>query len=88
MTRPVISTELGEEIQCTKCLEFWPKDPEFFYFSKGEPHSWCKACYVNNPKQIEKNKRWIAKTAAKRTAKRAVKKAAAGARQEQKGACA
>ncbi|MDO8778883.1 MAG: hypothetical protein Q7K57_61225 [Burkholderiaceae bacterium] len=92
MTRPVITTELGEEIQCVKCLEFWPNDPEFFYFSKGVPHSWCKACYVNDPKQIEKNKRWVAKKSVKRAVKRAVKvavkKAAAGARHEQRGVSA
>jgi hypothetical protein len=55
------STELGDEIQCSKCREFWPEDPEFFFFSKGEAHSWCKACYRADPNMIGKNERWQAK---------------------------
>jgi len=49
-----IETELGTEIQCAKCLDFWPADPEFYFFSKGKAHSWCKDCYRNDPKQIAK----------------------------------
>jgi len=40
--------EEGEmERYCPKCQEWWPADREFFYTtgSKGELHSWCKACY-------------------------------------------
>lgn len=54
-------TEIGEEVQCAKCLEFWPADSEFFYFTRGRPHSWCKACYRNDPKQVEKKDRWLSK---------------------------
>lgn len=68
MSRAVIKTELGIEIQCAKCNEFWPRDPEFFFFSKDRPHSWCKACYVNDPKTIAKKQRWIDKQAEKRIA--------------------
>lgn len=57
MVRATVITELGEEIQCVMCSEFWPRDPEFFYYSKGKPHSWCKACYVGNPKIVESRKR-------------------------------
>lgn len=42
--RPRITTELGEEIQCSKCLDFWPlNDSEFWPFPKCP---WCKACYA------------------------------------------
>lgn len=57
MVRATVSTELGTEIQCARCEEFWPCDPEFFFFSKNKPHSWCKACYVNDPKTIAKRVR-------------------------------
>lgn len=48
-SRKTIETDLGTEVQCTKCEEFWPCDPEFFFFSGGRPHSWCKACYAADP---------------------------------------
>lgn len=57
MTRAKIITELGEEIQCARCRQFWPADLEFFFHSNGKPHAWCKACYVSDPKTIEKRKR-------------------------------
>lgn len=66
MTRQHIETELGDEVICAKCGDFWPADPEFFYFSNGKPHSWCKACYVNNPKIMAKNQRFLAKRALER----------------------
>lgn len=59
MARAHIVSELGREIQCAKCGEFWPDDPEFFYQSKGRSHSWCKACYRSDEKVIAKNQRWI-----------------------------
>ena len=46
--RPCLQTELGPELWCSKCREFWPGDAEFFYMSKGKPHSWCKACYLED----------------------------------------
>ena len=58
MARAIITSELGEEIQCAKCREFWPLDAEFFFFTKGRPHSWCKACYIGDPKTMEKRERW------------------------------
>jgi formylmethanofuran dehydrogenase subunit E len=63
MSRERRETELGEEVTCAKCGEFWPADKEFFYFSNGKPHSWCKACYVNDPKMIAKKQRWLDKSA-------------------------
>lgn len=70
MTRSTIQTDIGTEVLCSKCNEFWPADLEFFYFCKGRPHSWCKACYLADEKVIEKKKRDIAKQAAKRAADR------------------
>ena len=29
--RPKIETELGTEILCSRCKDFWPADGEFFY---------------------------------------------------------
>lgn len=51
--RQSIQTELGEEVLCTKCRDYWPKDPEFFFFSNGKPHSWCKDCTKRNRGQCE-----------------------------------
>lgn len=48
-TRPTIETELGEEIRCSNCAEFWPADREFFFFSNGSPVYICKACYGVHP---------------------------------------
>lgn len=53
--RDVITTELGEEARCAKCRDFWPADGEFFHTIRGKPHSWCKACYVED--QVAKGKR-------------------------------
>ena len=66
MTRPAHArgkreTELGTEVQCSACNEFWPCDGEFFYMTKGVPHSWCKACYLASPAQIAKKQRWAEK---------------------------
>lgn len=58
MTRDIVESELGAEIQCAKCREFWPLDAEFYFFNKGRPHSWCKACYMADPKTIAKRERW------------------------------
>jgi hypothetical protein len=55
-------SEIGDEIKCSKCGEFWPADSEFFFMSKGKPHSWCKACYCNDPKIVAKNQRFIEKS--------------------------
>lgn len=46
MARDTRTTDLGEEARRSKCREFWPVDAEFFYFLRGRPHSWCKACYI------------------------------------------
>ena len=66
--RPVRMTEIGEEIQCAKCLEFWPADGEFFYKEKGKWHRLCKDCYRNDPRIILKNARWVAKAKEQRRA--------------------
>ncbi len=47
MARDYMQTQLGTEARCAKCRDFWPADPEFYFFqSSGKPHSWCKACYI------------------------------------------
>lgn len=65
MTRARIETDAGTEIQCAKCKDFWPADTEFYFFtpSKGY-HSWCKACYREDPKVLAKVQRGLAKRAA------------------------
>jgi hypothetical protein len=54
------TTELGVEVQCAKCRDFWPLDKEFFFMNNGMPHSWCKACYRADKSVIAKNERWKA----------------------------
>ena len=49
MTRECAVTDLGTEIRCTRCGEFWPADEEFFYRHAGGWHSYCKACYLSHP---------------------------------------
>lgn len=53
-----IETELGTEIQCSRCNDFWPADREFFYTARGKLHPWCKACYLSDEKVIQKTERW------------------------------
>jgi hypothetical protein len=72
-TRETRITELGEEVQCTKCGEFWPADAEFFFFSNGKPHSWCKACYKSDPKVVAKRQRECEALKAERVRARAGK---------------
>ena len=55
--RPKIETELGTEILCSRC-GLWPADGEFFYTARGKLHPWCKACYLNDEKVIQKAERW------------------------------
>lgn len=49
MARESIHTELGEELECTRCREFWPADDEFFSRTSDNRDgfkSWCKACFI------------------------------------------
>lgn len=44
--RKIVITELGEEMQCSRCSEYWPADEEFWYREGARGfHAWCKACY-------------------------------------------
>ncbi len=61
MARERRTTELGEEVQCAKCKDFWPEDSEFYYFTRGKPHSWCKDCYINDDKMKAKVQRFLDK---------------------------
>lgn len=69
-SRMTIETDLGTEIQCAKCKEFWPCDPEFFFFQGGRPHSWCKACYADDPKVKANRARAVQRLADKRRSQR------------------
>jgi hypothetical protein len=70
-TRARIETDAGSEIQCSKCKEFWPEEPEFYFIHKTKgAHSWCKACYLADPKVALKRQRAIDKIAAARAAAR------------------
>jgi hypothetical protein len=53
-----ITTDLGDEVQCADCGEFWPEDREFYFIYGGKAHSYCKACYRANEKVIAKTERW------------------------------
>ena len=35
--RATIQTELGTEIQCAQCKEFWPADGDFFFLKRNAP---------------------------------------------------
>jgi hypothetical protein len=39
-----IDPEIGLERQCQRCLDWWPKDEEFFFFQDGNVQGHCKAC--------------------------------------------
>ncbi|MFY3625478.1 hypothetical protein ACOTFH_02540 [Achromobacter xylosoxidans] len=68
-SRPKIETELGTEIQCSRCKDFWPADREFFYTARGKLHPWCKACYLSDEKVIQKTERWKESLRAARAAR-------------------
>lgn len=68
----VIETELGQEARCAQCGEFWPADAEFFFMTRGKPHSWCKACYAVAPSTAAKRQRWAEKQKAVREAAKAL----------------
>lgn len=71
LKRPTIETDAGTEIRCSKCNEFWPIDPEFYFIHKTRgPHSWCKACYLADPKVIAKRQRSLDKLATTRATRR------------------
>lgn len=64
--RAFIETELGIELQCSKCKAFYPADTEFFYKQSRNQwglHSWCKACYEIQPSVIARRTKHRAKSA-------------------------
>lgn len=74
MPRKTKMTDLGLEIECCKCGEFYPADTEFFYAQKNTKygiHSWCKACYEQQPSVIAKRQRWQEKQKMQRRSKNA-----------------
>ncbi len=44
--RRTIITELGLELECFRCKEFWPATKEFWWYKGDKPHTYCKACYT------------------------------------------
>jgi hypothetical protein len=47
----VRQTDDGAEMQCSRCLEWWPADREFFNRDAGGLlglYSWCRACVYEN----------------------------------------
>lgn len=54
-------TEIGIEVQCARCKDFWPEDEEFYFLQDGRAHSWCKACYRGDHKVLAKVERWKAR---------------------------
>ncbi|MNV89698.1 hypothetical protein D3C71_1840140 [compost metagenome] len=47
--RKSMETELGREVQCAACKNFWPADGEFFFMDRGRLRSRCRACEKDNP---------------------------------------
>lgn len=61
-TRKAIQTELGREILCARCGDYWPASLEFYYRRGKGWHSYCKACYLERRAELRfeadrKNKR-------------------------------
>jgi hypothetical protein len=53
----VVDTELGRELLCSKCQEYWPMDTEFFHRA-NTCHGFrteCKACYFELPSVMRKS---------------------------------
>lgn len=60
MSRPLQTqqTDLGTELRCSKCGEYWPMDSEFFFRSRRDGfRSPCKACYYELPSSIRKQEK-------------------------------
>jgi len=47
-----VTTELGPEALCARCLQYWPADGEFFYFHGGRRRSCCRACYLEHRAEL------------------------------------
>lgn len=51
-------TDLGQELKCSACKEFWPDDAEFYrQTAAGVSRQPCKACYALYPSVQAKNNR-------------------------------
>lgn len=62
-----IETELGQELRCAQCGEYWPADREFFPFRNGRPRACCKACHSAGRKTQPRRPRGSLKASARRT---------------------
>lgn len=47
--------------RCPRCGESLPATTFYFHVNKGRLHAWCKDCYLSDPKQVEKRRRYIEK---------------------------
>ncbi len=46
-------TELGLEITCSICFDYWPADKEFYnILSDGRFHSSCRACCTQRKREL------------------------------------
>lgn len=50
-----IETELGKEVRCASCLNFWPADAEFFYPDHGRLRLTCRACVKESRSEYQVN---------------------------------
>lgn len=50
--RPRKITELGLELRCARCKEYWPADPEYFHKKGDGLHSYCRACVSERCKEL------------------------------------
>lgn len=47
-----IETDIGTEIRCAKCREYWPSDD--YSTASGRKHSYCKVCFAAYQKSRRK----------------------------------
>lgn len=58
-----IISNIGRELQCSKCNEYWPADTQFYHSKpcvKSGLQDWCKACYNEwdrERRELKKQKR-------------------------------
>lgn len=53
--RECIETELGKEVRCASCKNFWPADSEFFFLDRGRLRARCRACEKEERREYQAN---------------------------------
>ena len=54
-----VFTDLGLELRCPACGDYWPADTEFFFPQPGKTgglHCYCKACYREKTRAAQERK--------------------------------